>query len=373
VSSNAPARVEVPAGLHLQARFFAATRKLWHRLGNLETAVLEDELAGVQVCKPVYVSGLARSGTTILTELLDQHPRLTSHRYSDFPNVWTPYWRNFLLQKTRRGTPVTAERAHRDRIQVSNDSPEAVEEVLWMYFFPHCHAAQQCNTLDEQVSNPAFERFYRDHIRKLLVVRKRERYLAKGNYNVGRLRYLLKLFPDARFLIPYRKPLDHVASLMKQHAFFLQADAADRRVGRQLAFSGHFEFGPGRSAVHFGDQDRHRAITAAWSGGREVEGWARYWAETYGYLLNQVQADPRLRQASLFVKYEALCGAPGETIDRILQHCDLERDSFAAARQHYCRHLSLPDYYRPQFTVGESDSIRRICGQLAADLDALGR
>ena len=87
------------------------------------------------VDRPVYIASLPRSGTTILTEMLEQHPDLTCHRYSDFPNVWTPYWRNYLLRENP--DPVRREmreRAHKDRIEVSNDSPEAVEEVLWMSF-----------------------------------------------------------------------------------------------------------------------------------------------------------------------------------------------------------------------------------------------
>jgi len=366
-AKNAP-KVDVPAGLHLQSRFFAATSKLWYQLGRLESAVLSDELERVEIRKPVYVSGLARSGTTILTEMLEKHPDLTSHRYSDFPNIWTPYWRNYLLQKTRREQPATRERAHQDRIQVSNDSPEAVEEVLWMHFFPKCHTETQPNTLGRQVSNPAFEDFYRDHIRKLLLVRNRRRYLAKGNYNLGRFLYIQKLFPDARFLIPCRNPLNHIASLVKQHRFFHQADAVDPRVSLQLALSGHFEFGARRIAVHFGDDDRHRAITGAWSDGREVEGWAMYWAQTYGFLLDQARSHPEFARASLFFSYEDLCTDPGATIDLITEHCELEQAAFQATRRYYCQNLSLPEYYEPDFTSAEADIIRQICDPVAAEL-----
>ena len=86
--------------------------------------------------------------TTIVTEMLERHPDVTSHRYSDFPNVWTPYWRNHLLQQTRREAPKAEERAHKDRIRVSNDSPEAVEEVLWMHFFRDIHDEAQNQVLE---------------------------------------------------------------------------------------------------------------------------------------------------------------------------------------------------------------------------------
>jgi len=369
VKSKKRTQVDLPTTLHLQSRFFAASSKFWHRLGNLETSVLSDELKSVEIRQPVYVSGLARAGTTILTEMLEQHPDLTSHRYSDFPNIWTPYWRNYLLQRTRREQPVKKERAHQDRIQVSNDSPEAVEEVLWMYFFPECRGEKGPNTLDEWASNPTFESFYTDHIRKLLLVRNRPRYLAKGNYNLARFLYLLKLFPDARFLIPYRNPVNHIASLAKQHAFFMQAHAIDPRISRQLAFSGHFEFGVRRSAVHFGDDERHQAIVGAWAEGRDVEGWALYWAQTYSFLLEQAQTHAEFASASLFLSYEDLCNRPEETIDLITAHCNLNPAAFAEVREYYCGHLSFPEYYQPEFTSPEMEIIERICGPVASALN----
>jgi len=369
VKSSNRTQVELPKALHLQSLFFAATSRFWRRLANIETAVLSDELSPVAIREPIYVSGLARSGTTILTEMLERHPDLTSHRYSDFPNVWTPYWRNYLLQKTRREQPARKERTHRDRIEVSNDSPEAVEEVLWMHFFPQCRTRTGPNTLDGQVSNPAFESFYSDHIRKLLLVRNRPRYLAKGNYNLARFVYLLKLFPDARFLIPYRNPINHIASLAKQHRLFMRAHTNDPRISRQLALSGHFEFGANRSAIHFGDEGRHRAIVTAWAEGRDIEGWALYWAQTYQFLLEQAQSHADFAKASLIFSYENLCNRPEETIDRIIAHCNLDPAAFAEVRQYYCGHLSLPEYYQPDFSAGEIETIERICGPVASALD----
>src|SRR4029077_17446890 len=95
-----------------------------------------------------------------------------------------------------------AQRTHRDGIFVTPESPEAMEEVLWMAFFPQIHKPEACNVLDRNTSNPSFEQFYRDHLRKLLLVRGGKRYVSKANYNVTRLEYLHRLFPDARFVIP---------------------------------------------------------------------------------------------------------------------------------------------------------------------------
>jgi hypothetical protein len=365
-------RVKVPGGLHLQARFFSATQGVWKFLGNLESAVVRENIERVNVDRPIYVTSLARAGTTILTELLDGHKDVTCHRYSDFPNVWTPYWRNYLLQKTRRKPPPLEERAHRDRIKVNSDSPEAFEEVLWMHFFPHCHESGRDNTVQADTDHPAFENFYRDHICKLLAVRGARRYMAKGNYNVLRLAYLANLFPDLKVIVPYRNPVDHVASLIKQHHFFEFQNEQDTRIGRHLALSGHFEFGPKRKAVNFGDDRTWREIERAWQGGNEVEGWARYWYETYRFLLEQVDSNATLSSACRFISYERLCAESGQVIDEILRHCELDPEPFISARAFYCNHLSRPAYYSPNFSGHELETIKIICQPILETLERKG-
>lgn len=357
-------RIDVPGGLYWQSRFFAATAPVWKWLGDLETRAVADKIDEIQVRDPIYVTSLARAGTTIVTEMLEAHPALACHHYSDFPNAWTPYWRNHLLQRTRRQAPRAAQRAHRDRIMVSHDSPEAVEEVLWMAFFEGLHDPSRSGVLDGSTENAAFERFYRDHIRKLLAVRGAERYLAKGNYNLARLGYIQRLFPGAEFLVPVRTPRHHIASLMKQHALFSRASELDPRVGRQLAMSGHFEFGPFRRAVHFGDDKTVRAIEGAWRDGREVEGWARYWAATYRFLDDQLAADPGLAGRCLLFRYEDLCAKSGAVIDAILGHCELEAEPFAEARSRYADLLTVPDYYRPSFSEAEAANIESFCADV---------
>ncbi len=358
---NRGSGIRVPPRLHLQSRFFAATQGLWRRMASLETTVLREEIDRLGIDRPVYVTSLPRSGTTILTEMLEQHPDLTCHHYSDFPNVWTPYWRNYLLQKTRRQTPKFEERAHQDRIQVNNDSPEAVEEVLWMYFFPSTHDVQSDNVLDGTTRNSEFKVFYREHILKLLAIRQATRYLTKGNYNVSRIRYILSLFPDAKFLIPVRDPVHHVASLGKQHALFNLASREDPRIPLQLAWSGHFEFGPDRTHVNFGNPQTSQAISDAWEQGREVEGWARYWAVTYQHILDQLHEFPEVRDACLLFRYEDFCARSATVIDAILDHCELPLEGFTSIRSEYIERLTLPDYYQSDFSPDELQQIGLHC------------
>lgn len=358
----------VPTLLHWRARFFAATAPAWRRLAAVESAVLREDIEQVAIEQPIYIAGVPRAGSTILTELLSRHPQVTSHRYSDFPNVHTPYWRNWLAERTRRQAPQAVERAHRDRIEVSTESPEAVEEVIWMQFFDQLHDPERDQRLDERTSNPAFERFYRDHIRKLLLVRNRKRYLAKGNYNTTRLRYIRKLFPDARFVVPVRHPVNQVASLVKQDRLFEQASADDPRVPRQLGMSGHFEFGPGRRPVCIGAGDDARSIVEHWQAGRAVAGWALYWNSLYEHVLETLEEDKALAESVLLLRYEDLCADPARSLRRLFEHVRLDPDDAETLINEYAERISAPDYYRPAFDSGDRTSIDEATHYIAGRL-----
>jgi Sulfotransferase family len=336
---------------------------LWIRFGNLETRLLADELEPVAVRQPVYVGGLARSGSTILLEVLAAQGDLASHRYSDYPPVFTPYVWNRLLERMPKREAAPSERTHRDGIKVTSESPEAFEEILWMAFFPHLHDPARCAVLDEQDGNPEFDAFYRDHIRKLLRVRGKGRYLAKGNYNVTRLEYLLKLFPDARFVIPVRAPTWHIASLMKQHRLFCEGERDHPKALQHMQRVGHFEFGLDRRAVNVGDGAETARIEDAWRRGDEVEGWARYWSQIYGFVADRLTANERLRDASLIVRFEDLCSRPHQTLASVLDHCRLGASEAWLAEM--AAKIRFPSYYRPAFSHDELATIERFTGGTA--------
>lgn len=347
----------VPAGLYWKTRFFGHTSGMWKRLSGLESGVLRNDIASIRVDRPIYIAGVARSGTTILTEMLARHPDVTSHRYSDFPNVFTSYWRNWIADRVRRAPPEAVERTHKDRLMVTTESPEAVEEAIWMLFFDNLHCPEISQIMDAAVENEAFERFYLDHIRKLLLVRGKSRYLAKGNYNISRLGYIRKMFPDARFLVPVRNPVNHIASLVKQDRLFQAASGEDSRVTEQLHRSGHFEFGPDKRCINVGDSDEAREIQAHWAAGRTALGWAMYWNAIYRSVRCLVERDRDLAEAVHFVRYEELCREPEKIIDSLVAHVDLPAEPFEPVRREFAARLSEPDYYRVDFSAEDLDAI----------------
>src|SRR5690606_27542462 len=108
------------------------------------------------------------SGSTILLETVASHPGVATHRYRDFPHVFTPFWWNRFLDRTPRKQVTTKPRVHADGLVVSSESPEALEEPIWMAFFPSAHKLNTSQILSSQTAHPDFEVFYRNHVRKLL-------------------------------------------------------------------------------------------------------------------------------------------------------------------------------------------------------------
>lgn len=303
--------------------FISRHKRLWIRIGNIETKLLADELETIPIEQPIYVSGLARSGTTILLEILSQHQDVVTHQYKDYPPIFTPFFWNRLLERIPQRSIEPVERTHRDGIMVTPDSPEALEEPLWMAFFSGLHDPETSAVLDDRTANPEFELFYENHIRKLLRVRAGRRYLSKGNYNLTRLGYLLKLFPDARFVVPVREPSSHIASLMKQHKLFSEGQSRSPRAIEHLQRVGHFEFGLDRRPINAGDRSCIANIRALWECGKDVEAWSHYWNHIYGHVADRLDASAELRDAALIVRFEDLCRSPREILRTILEHCRL--------------------------------------------------
>jgi hypothetical protein len=301
-------------------------RTFWLGLGRLESRLLDEQLNAVSVTMPVFVCGLARSGSTLLHEIVASPAGVATHRVKDYPMVYTPYW---WRQATARQPPsVPRERVHRDRVLITPESPDALEEMLWLAFFPHCHDPSVNNQLPAGSRHPAFEAFYRAHLRKLLLAERATRYAAKANYHVARLAYLVRLFPDAKIILPVRTPVSHIASLMRQHQWFCQGQRRNPRALAWMRRSGHFEFGRDRRPMNLGDGERVRTIQRAWAAGEEVRGWACYWDMVYGHLARLLDADAQVRAATKVVRFEDLCAAPAQTIRTALDHCllpDAER------------------------------------------------
>jgi Sulfotransferase family len=307
---------------YLLTRFAYSLPRAMKLLGDLETDLLGDRLEAIPIDRPVFITGLARSGTTLLLTLFAQLPQVGTHRYSDFPFLFMPIAWDRLQGRTGQSAP-PVERAHQDRIKITRDSPEAFEEPIWAHFFPDIHDPRAIHRLTAVNRQPRFDAFFRQHLRKVLLLRGGERYLSKGNYNVTRIEYLADLFPDARFVIPVRHPVAQVESLMRQHQLFSAYNERDGRVAQYLQAAGHFEFGPQRVPVNMDGADA-RQIAAAWSAGEDDLGYAVMWRSIYSHVRALKDKNDRLSRRIEFIRYEELCRDTAATLQCIARFCEFK-------------------------------------------------
>jgi len=345
---------QVPSWLDFLGSLVQRYRNFWLWLGCCESRRLHRELNGVSLRMPIYISGLARAGSTLLHEIVSAHPGVATHRVKDYPMVFTPYWWRRATAGQRRKAP--SPRPHQDGVMITPESPDAVEEMLWMAFFPNCHNPAVSNLVGAGARHPGFEGFYKRHLQKLLLAERASRYAAKANYHVVRLPYLARLFPDAKILIPVRAPAGHIASLIRQQQRFSQGQRKQPRSLALMQRSGHFEFGLDRRPMNLGDSARVEQIVQAWARGDEVRGQAMYWDMVYGYLAYLLASDARVRAAALVVRFEDLCQAPAESLRSVLNHCVLP-DAGRILHQ-FVRRIRFSAYYSANFSSRDVDVIR---------------
>lgn len=277
-----------------------AMRQIAFDVGQAITPGKPDEPAQQQ---PVYVAGLARAGTTIVLEALYSSGAFTSLTYRDMPLVMAPR----LWAKLTAGQHKNAElreRAHHDRLKVGFDSPEAFEEVFWLTMTEADYIGDDGLTprrIDAEVIAD-----YRRYVASVRAASGR-RYLAKNNNNLLRLDAIRAAFPEGVILVPFRDPLDHAHSLLRQHRQFIDLHAGDAFALKYMNWLGHHEFGAGFKPILFDSASRPvdagEALTVAY--------WLRYWTHVHRHLL-----DHHLDQIVLF-DYDSFCAQPEDSLRRL--------------------------------------------------------
>ena len=160
----------------------------------------------------IFITGLARAGTTILLNALYQSNVFASLSYADMPFVLAPNLWSKISFKNK--DLKLKERAHGDGIKVSTESPEAFEEVFWKTF-----SNEEFEELEEKFST---------YLRNILYKYKKERYLSKNNQNIKRVELIISIFSNSKILIPFREPIQHAYSLLTQHKKFIEVSKNDK-------------------------------------------------------------------------------------------------------------------------------------------------
>lgn len=253
--------------------------------------------AEIAVRPHVFVTGLARAGTTVLMRAIHDTGAFRSLTYRDMPFPLAP---NLWKKLSRRSGPAAAEpreRAHGDRILTSVDSPEAIDEVFW-----RVHTAGDYIRPDGLLPyrpDTAEMALFRRYVAAVIASAGAGewRYLSKNNNNILRLPALIEHFPKALFVLPFRAPAGHAASLWRQHAHFCALQRKTPFVRSYMDWLVHHEFGLGHRPFRIGTP--LPGLTPDMP-----DYWLDLWVRVHETLAGF--DDPRC----IFVGYEALCRDP---------------------------------------------------------------
>jgi hypothetical protein len=312
-SSNETAYSDLERAIH-NVSFGSAN--LTRSLNSIETKLFSEKWQAANADAPVFVTSLARAGTTALLEALAQFPSLASHTYRDMPFIFSPVLWSKLSSRFQKVSE-KKERAHGDGLKVNEDSPEAFEEVIWYKFFPQKYSEQKIylwNTADK-----GFLNFFSEYLKRIIFLRRpkninKARYLSKNNANIARIPAIQEMFPKASILIPVREPKEHAVSLFRQHKNFSEKHGGESFTKKYMADIGHFEFGDLHKLIDFPEIDTLLADLNP----EHSDYWLAYWLATYRYL-NSLEGE-----SIYFISYADLCENSESSLSRICQKLNIE-------------------------------------------------
>ncbi|NOD32834.1 sulfotransferase [Ruegeria atlantica] len=285
---------------------------------------LEDRMTSqsstADAAQPVFVTSLARGGTTAVLNALHDAPEVATHIYRDMPFLTAPVLWDKIAGGPKRGVR-RQQRAHGDGLEIDLDSPEAFEEAIWKSFWPDHFKGTSIPLWNTCDTNPQADHFFRQHMCSIIRARNSQagpenalktRYCSKNNANIARIPYLLKSIPDCRIVVPVRRPECHAESLLRQHINFSKLQARDSFVSRYMADIGHFEFGDLHKPFLFpGFEPEHKDTY-------HPDYWLDYWICAF-------RALQEYKEHCVFLFQDDLRSAPQRTMETLCDMLGLSR------------------------------------------------
>lgn len=169
----------------------------------------------------IFISGLPRSGTTILLNFIYSTKEFASLKYSNMPFLLSPNFSNIINKKKIS----KFKRLQDDGIYYDLESPEAFDE----FFF-----SENKEFVKDELLN---------YLSLILKSQNKNKYISKNNLNYKRISFIKSILPNSLFLIPIRHPLHHAYSLLNQHLSFSRLQKNDRFIMKYMKYLSHNEFG----------------------------------------------------------------------------------------------------------------------------------
>ena len=312
---------------------FQIFESLWYR----------KKLNAVKIKAPVFIIGHPRSGTTFLHYLMSKDP---AFGYCTTVQAMIPHlfltWSGFFSRLLSKALPETRPM---DNMKMGSALPKeeefalagyGPESMVTGYYFPkNFNLNFDRNVLFKENSNgeKRWKKNFDHFIRKLSLVNYGKTLLLKSPANTARIKEILSVYPDAKFIHIYRNPYDVFQSHL--HLF--------KKLLPMLSFQ------------QVSDQQLEEIVF-----------------ETYIKIHQKYFAEKSLIPAGnlIEVRYEDLVSAPLNHLENIFRSVKLE--GFENAKPFLIKELqAYKDYRKNKFTLSK-ELAEKIARRLKFALDEFG-
>ena len=245
----------------------------------------------------IFITGLARSGTTALLNKIYSSGEVGSLLYKFMPFILYPELSNYFHKVSNNKKNIFMERFHKDGIKININSPECLDEVFWIK--AHKNEYKKSFLVPFQVDQNTLEA-YCYLIKKFEFILLKNRMVIKNNNNHLRLESLVNCFTSCYFIFTYRDPIYQAFSLLNQHLNFIKLKKKDEFILEYMNLIGHFEFGLGLKSFNYYEKDNYFKNKDRLN----INYWLEQWIKTHKWVLNKkLYKNKNL----IIISYEDLC------------------------------------------------------------------
>ena len=284
----------------LQKSLFSLERFLFLKIKNIKKNT-----------QSLFITGLARSGSTILLNSLYNTGNFASLKYSDMPfivcpNIWSKISSINIKKNLKKKT-----RAHDDGIEFDLQSPEAFEEIFW-----RSQLDLKLNEKDiyeqKDIENEIIKNF-ENFLQLVTIKEKKNIYLSKNNNNILRLDTLKDKLSNKKIIILFRNPLYHSYSLLKQHNNFCNIQKINPFVLEYMNLLSHNEFGINHKPLFFSEFKSNYE-------NNNINYWLDYWIFIYSKLSKYINN----KNDFIFLSFESMKLNPVKILKKIVNNFDIK-------------------------------------------------
>ena len=266
----------------------------------------------------VFISGLARSGTTALLNQIFSSNKFGSLKYSHMPFILNPRLSEIFSSISKKGEIKSQERIHQDGINININSPECLDEPFWIKENPN-YFSEEINT-NRKYNIETLEN-YDKLLTRHSIFQDKNKFIIKNNNNHLRIPQLCNFFKNDLFIILFRDPLSHSFSLQNTHNKICIAQKNDPFILDYMNLIGHREFGLNQKPFNYG---KNKSLTESIFDSKDKDNyWLKSWINAYSWLYDF--AKKHKPNNLMLVSYEDICDPKSKKINEIFERSNLEK------------------------------------------------